>query len=270
MMKDYEKEVFADFRKYANVVETYPLYDTIVVSEVQLGSESSVPGWFTTWAAFGARQRHSFFKNRTAGVAGEWYSNLNNADTMDFAYKIHSIGVEFTGTPTNEAQYGGVDGSDIIATTIDAISPQWWRTELPRHSSLSLKVQQDVRYESNCMMSPPGYGSRGSMFGFQQVRPTTFGEIPWHVNFTTQGAPVLWNRVGLPEPIGVPRTGSVEVVVELEQWARTTLQGIDGPHTFVMNSLDGASPYPNYYSRYLVRVSLFGERLVQQRAEYHR
>lgn len=270
-MREYEVDVFKEFAAApANIKETWPLYDSIIICNELLGSEASVPGWFTTFAGFGAKESHQFFKNRTDGTAGEAYCNMKNGDSMDFAYKIHSIGLEITGTPTMDVQIGDVDGNAIIANTMDAIVPQWWRADLPWHMGIALKVQQDIRLELPAMGCPAGLGAFGGGFGFQQLNVAgTFGELPWMVSQTTQGIPLLRNRFPLVETIGVPRTGSLEVILTVGEWARQVLQGITGPHQFWMN-LDGGGAGNNYFSRYIIRCSLFGERLVQQRAQYHR
>lgn len=268
-MREYEVDVFKQFAEApANVKETWPLYDSIVICNELLGSEASVPGWFTSFAAFGAKETHQFFKNRTDGTAGEAYCNMKNGDSMDFAYKIHSIGLEITGTPTIDAQVGG-DGT-ITADTMDAIVPQWWRADFPWHVGVALKVQQDIRLETPAMGTPAGVGAFGGGVGMQQLNALgTFGETPWMISQTTQGIPLLRNRFPLPEVIGVPRTGSLEVILSVGEWARQILQAITGPHQFWINTTGGLTG-ENYFSRYIIRCSLFGERLVQQRAQYHR
>jgi hypothetical protein len=270
-MREYEADVFKEFAEApANVKETWPLYDSIVICNELLGSESSVPGWFTSFAAFGAKESHQFFKNRTDGTAGEAYTNMKNGDTMDFAYKIHSIGMEITGTPTIDVQIDSVDGNGITTDTMDAIVPQWWRADLPWHMGIQLRVQQDIRLELPVMAAPAGVGAFGGGLAFQQLNALgTFGEQPWMISQSTQGIPLLRNRFPLPEAIGVPRTGSLEVILHIGEWARTILQGITGPHKFFINTT-GAAGGANYFSRYIIRCSLFGERLIQQRAQYHR
>jgi len=267
-MRDYEKEVFADFAKYANIVETWPLYDSIVICEQLYGTEANIPGWFTTFVAFGGRERHSFFKNRTDAVAGEAYCNHKNVDNMDFAYKIHSVGLEVTGAPGYEVQEppdGGAEGNH------DFIIPQWFKTDFVRHCGIELQVQQDTRVELPAMACPAGVGPVGNGHGGQQLNAAgAFGEKAYITTQVTQGVPLLSNRYPLPEPIGVPRTGSIEGILHVSDWARTILQAITGPHFNAINSADGTSPFSFFFSRYVIRMSLFGERLVQQRGQYHR
>lgn len=265
-MREYEREIKAEFKKFANVAEAWPLYDSVVICNQLLGSEANVPGWFTTFAAFGARERHSFFKNRSAGIAGDQYCNMQNGDSMDFAFLADSIGIEITGPPTYDVQWGAVDGNGQLDATMDHILPQWWAADFPWHCGLQLKIQQDIRWEGPVMSAPAGVGASASGLGFQQNAVSTFGEAPWLFSQTTQGQPSLKNRQPFPEPIGIPRTGSVEAILHVGEWARTGLTNITGPHEMFFHY---TAP-THYYSRYLIRVSLFGKRLVQQRAQYHR
>jgi hypothetical protein len=269
-MREYEKPVFEEFEKFANVVETWAVYDTIIVCKEFYGSEANAPGWFTSFVDFGSRETHSFFKTRTDSVAGEQYCNLKASDVMNFAFKIHSLGLEVTGIPTTDLQQTDVDGFDI--TKPDQIVSQWWAADFPRHAAIQLKVQQDIRVELPAMGCPPGYGALGAgvAFGHTDAVAPAYGDIPFMTNATVQGVPLLSNRYPLPEPIGVPRTGNVEGILHVSEWARYILRNITGPHEFVMNSDSGTPSYRFFESRYMIRFSLFGERLVQQRAQYHR
>lgn len=267
-MRPYEEQVFADFKKFANVAEYWPLYDSIVIGEL-IGSESTVPGWFSSFVNFSNRETHQMFKNRTTGVAGEQYTNLQNGDVMDFAYIIDSIGLSITGPPTYDVRVGSIDGQGEIPGSQDAILPQWWRADFPWHVGIQLKVQQDIRLELPAMACPSGLGGVGDGVGFQQLNALgAYGEVPWMFTQTTQGVPVLSNRMPLPERIGVPRTGNLEVILHIGEWARRILALISGPNQMVFN-VTGASPFNTYFSRYMIGVSLFGQRLVQQRDQYH-
>lgn len=268
-MRPYEQQVFADFKQFANVVEDWSLYDTIIIGEL-IGSEATVPGWFTSFVNFSQRESHQFFKNRTTGVAGEQYTNMQNGDVLDFAFIIESIGMMITCPPTYDVRIGSFDGIDQVPDSQDPVLPQWWRADFPWHTGIQLKTQQDIRLELPGMAAPAGIGGKGSGLGFQmQPALGTFGEIPWMFSQTTQGEPVLANRMPLPEPIGVPRTGNLEVILHVGEWARRILANISGPNRIVFNSSDGTPDFPNYYSRYMIQISLFGKRLVQQRAQYH-
>lgn len=269
-MKPYEVEVFKEFEQYKNVVETWPMYDSIVICQNFFGAEGNAPGWYTTFNLFAGRETHSFFKSRTEGVCGDQYCNLKSADTMDFAMKVHSIGLEITGIPGIECQRTDIDGYNVQYP--DPILGYWWQNDFPRHCGLVLKVQQDVRVELPAFACPPGYGAigGGAAFGHTDAVAPAFGDIPFMTYAGVSGVPLLANRYPLPEPIGIPRTGNVEGILYVSEWARHILTNVTGPHMFVMNSVDGAINYNFAFSRYIIRFSLFGERLVQQRAQYHR
>lgn len=270
MTRENELQTLEEFEKYANVAEQWSIYDSIVICSQFYGSEATVPGWFTTFALFGQHERHSLFKNRTRSTAGAQYNNMKNADTMDFAFRLESIGLEIMGPPLMETVQEAQDGNGV--GPIDAILPQWFKTDLVRHMGIEFRVQQDTRVELPAMACPAGAGAIGGGVAFDvtsAVAPA-FGDIPFITNQVTQGVPLLKNRYPIPDPIGIPRNSTIEGVLHLSNVARVTLQNILGPRQFQMNSADGAAPFNFFYSRYIIRMSLIGQRLVQQRAQYHR
>jgi len=271
-MREYEKPVFDEFKEFANVVEAWGIYDSIVICNQLYGSESTVPGWYQTFAAFGARERHSLFKNRTATTAGRPYNNMKNADTMDFAFVAHSIGLEITGPPCYECQAVSQDGNGVDAGTVDAIVSQWFTSDFPRHCGIEFRVNQDTRVELPAVACPAGVGAVGGGASFDTTNAVApaFADQPFMTAQATQGVSLLSNRYPLPDPIGIPRTATIEGVLHISEWARNILQNITGPHQFMMNSTDGAVPLKFGYARYIVRMSIFGERRVQQRGQYHR
>lgn len=264
-MRTYEQPVFEEFRKYRNVVEVWPLYDSIVICPTMYGNEANVPGWFTSFTLFGQRETHSLFKGRTEAVAGEQYCNMKNADTMDFAFIAHSIGLEITGPPTMDVSE--VEG-DVVYP--DAIIPQWFQADFPRHVGLQFKVQQDVRLELPALAAPPGYGSVGGGTSFESAAVQAFGDVPFMTNSVSDGVPLLSNRYPFAEPIGIPRTATIEMVITVGQWARNILTAITGPRLILINSDDGTPSYRWGIPRYMIRASLIGQRMVQQRGQYHR
>jgi len=271
-MRPYEAEVFAEFKKYANVVESWAHYDSVVISPTFYGSESNVGGWFTSFALFGQQETHSFFKTRTEGIAGAQYCNQQSSDSMDFALLIDSIGLAFLAPACNaETEYGPGDGTPGDAVACDDLVSHWFAAELPDHCAIQLKVQQDIRAEIQAMSCPPGYGATGGGGAYSsQYAPGFADNLPWLTVPVTQGVPVLANRFPLPEPIGVPRTASIEGILHVSETMRTTLQNIRGPASYAFNTDTGLPPYIFFPRRYIIQLSLFGQRLVQQRAQYHR
>jgi len=268
-MTNEEAQVFADFKKYANVAEAWALYDTVAICNTMFGTEANIGGWFTTWAAFGARERHSFFKTRTEGLAGLQYCNMQSADSMDFAFIASSIGIAFMAPAGIDSAFSAADG--IAPAYPDMSISQFWTSDVPYHCSVELKIQQDTRVECAAMQLSPGYGAAGSgaAFGHTDAAVPVHNDIPFMSNFATQGVPVLSNRFPLPVPIGIPRTASIEVVVQVSQYIRDIMQNIGGPNNIYWNT-SGVNHYDVFPARYLMQVSLFGKRLVQQRGEYHR
>lgn len=269
-MKPYEAEVFQDFKKYANVVEAWALFDTLVISPTLYGNEQN-NAWFNTFNDFGAQETHSFFKTRTEGTAGLQYCNQQSADSMDFAFIADSIGLAVQGpAPDIEGVAGVPDGAGGDLNNPDNIVSHWFSTDLPRHMAIQLKIQQDIRAEITAMHCPPGYGAVGSGTAFPAQSAGTFGDIPFMTNAVVQGVPLLSNRYPLPSPIGIPRTATLEGILHVSEYARQILTNIIGPQNYQFNSVNGAPPYTFFQKRYQIQFSLIGQRLVQQRAQYHR
>lgn len=270
-MKPYEQEVFQEFKQFANVVESWALYDSILICSNFYGGEVGVRGWFTSLQGFGQQETHSFFKTRTEGIAGAQYCNLQSADSLDFAFVADSIGLAIMAPAPNTAgEPSDPDGTAGDLAGADEGISHWFQAELPEHVGIQLKIQQDIRAEIQGMSCPPGYGPIGGGAGFtSQVQPG-HGDIPFLTNVVTQGVPLLSNRYPLPQPIGIPRTATIEGILHLSEYARNVLTNVGGPRQFAFNSADGLPPYIFFPQRYVIVLSLFGQRLVQQRAQYHR
>ena len=271
-VREEEQKVFADFKKYANVAEAWSLYDTIAISSELYGAEQNA-AWFTDFSTFGQQETQSFFKTRTEGLVGLPYTNQQSADSMDFAFVAHSIGLAiWAPIPNTEAFPIPPDGDVGGVTGFDAVNGHWFGAELPRHMGIQFKVQQDVRIELPALHASPGYGVSGGGAAFPQLPAIgTFGEIPFFSSNAQQGVPLLNNRYPLPYKIGIPRTASIEGILHLSEHARDILSVMGtSPQNFVFNSADGTSPFTFFQKRFMIQLSIFGERLVQQRAQYHR
>jgi hypothetical protein len=269
MRKD-EAEVLRSFAAAPNVVEAWPLYDSIVICPTLYGNEFQA-GWFTSLAAFGAQETHSFWKQRTEGLVGLPYTNQQSADSMDFAFVAHSVGLAiFTPTPNIEGIAEPADGNAGALDLPDALISHWFAADLPRHMAVQLKVQQDIRVELTALQAAPGYGVCGGGAAFPGIAAADHGDIPYISTTVSQGVPILSNRFPLPHKIGIPRTATIEGILHLSEYARHVLTGVLGPQNYQMNTIDGVKPYTYFPKRYIIQMSLFGERMVQQRGQYHR
>lgn len=326
----------------ANVSEIYPLYDTVIISQRLWGREINTPGWFGArtaepvgsaetirpMEAFGATEVHPFFNTRTEGSAGLPYCNLQSAETMDFAYRLYSIGIRFWGPISGmEATYrflvnnvwsdfAGTNENELVA--INSYLSHFWKNEFPRHCSFSFKIEQDTICEGPCYTAPPGHGPQADGSSWvggsywlqppdaaielpnpitpvQPIFPVNTGEAdqviayPQHINVTNQGVPLIGNRYnfvddqGQPAPIEIPRQALVEANIRLSRYAQYCLEGVLGPLFYLFQrrcpknhvAADGAPPTyvtvpPIWFgTRYGITISLIGERLVQQRGQYH-
>lgn len=251
-------------RGFENVGENWNYYDTVLVGAYANNMQFH-DGWFSTFAAVGGAVNLPFFnvRNRNHGLA---YNNQDTRDQTAFAYRIFTIGVSFfaPSCPLYQTAVGGPVGPEVTQT-------QLWELELPKHASLTLQVQQDERLAIASLMTPPGYGAIGGGVSQGDPEAAWTGAPPntslW--NFT-QGTPELTNKWGFRNPIEVPRRANISVNIQFSEYGRNLLQDLAGPNSYSFwsgGSLPGNWLYkPAFFG---IQVSLGGQRLVQQRGQYH-
>jgi len=272
-MNQTDKDVIAAFSDKMNVAESFPIYDTLLLCSTFYGQEQNVRGWYTTFAAFAAQEEHHFFTVRNEALASLPYCNLQSADSMDYPYLAYSMGLRFFGPSTNiQGERIPPNGDTGYITTLDSAIGHFFQYDLPRHCSISLKVQQDTRVEVTGYCCPPGYGPSGGGAAFEitQLIPPAEDQYRQHAQlnmFGTQGVSVITNRFKFPSPIGIPRNGNIEGVLKLSEYARYVLIAVLGPSNMFFTS-EGADVTDTFPARFGIQLSLFGKRLVQQRGQY--
>jgi hypothetical protein len=267
--------------RFLNVAEAWDVHDTVLVSPKFYGQEQNVPGWFTDFTLFGGQERHSFFNARTEATTDLAYCNKQTADTMDFAMEIYSFGCAFFSPGVRALATNDLPAIPFWQNINSQIA-HWWEVELPRHCSVEFKVQQDTVLELPCMAASPGYGPSGGGASFEhetlsRIASNTPGNPDYQpvLNMSvTQGVPTPKNRWPFPKPIAVPRTGNIEAIVTVSQYAKEYLQGLQllRPQ-YVFGGIDGTDAggpgYTLFPARFGIQVSLLGKRMVQQRAQWH-
>jgi len=253
--------------KFMNVNESWFLYDTVMISPFVSSLPHAVPGWYASFAALGADDDITFFNSRNKSI-GLAYNNQDSRDQIPFALVAESISVSFI-APACSSHLGDL-GQNPIRGRLDTISA-FFAHELPQHSSMIFRINQDERLKCNCGMLPPGYGEIGFAMGQGDIGLTGGGG-----NSVTAGG---WGRSHLKyrwefaTGIGIPRRATMSVHVRFVEWARTVLQAIWGPGNMEMwNYVDGAPPSNELaylYTSFLIQVLVQGKREVQQRGEYH-
>lgn len=273
-----EGQVKELFEKYANVAESASLYDSILVCRQFYGSENNVQGWYTTFNDFSKQETQSFFKARTESIANAAYNNQQNADSMDFAFLAYSMGITFwcPATALLGETYRPIEGAAGLIAKVDPVIGHLWAFDLPRHCAIQFKVNQDIRAEVMCYAAPPGYGPIGGGAASDVIdalaAPIAYlSNLPTINMAGTQGVPVHQNRFKFPAPIGIPRTATIEGILNVSDIGRYLLEGVYGPRDIVLQpgGGGGAPPFDFFPARFAVQFSLFGKRLVQQRGQYH-
>lgn len=260
-----------------NVREAWSIYDTMVISPKWYGSEAQNAGWFNSVLLFSNQETHSFFKARTEATASLAYCNKQTADSMDFVFLANTIGVAFIAPGVRTLCEGsGEPGPAPITQTNNQLA-HWWETVLPRHCSLEFKVQQDTVLELPSLAASPGYGPSGGGASFEHescgrdVALTRPDYLPVANFSVTQGVPTLKNRFSFgDQPIGIPRTGTIEAVIRVSEIARAALFSLNLDYYYYFGGVDAADPenYTKFPARFMIQISLLGSRAVQQRAQY--
>lgn len=256
---------------FQNVAEGYPIFDSVIISQTLYGKEQAINGWFNTFQAFAANEKHTFYKDRTIGSANLAYCNMDSADNLDYVFKAHSFGVRFFAPITPDAVNAVVESPTRYLENC----PAFWLFEMPKHCGIDLRIQQDVVVENTCIATPSGYGPMGG----GGAQPHVSGEadvnqITWKTITGTIGTPCIDNRFPFPEPLPIPRNTPIEANIYVAPYARWILSQLSGPHWNVMLSesqADGTPGLNDFISlpqRYGIQVSLYGMREVQQRGQY--
>lgn len=250
--------------KFENVGENWVLYDTILIGGY-VASLQFAQGWFTSYAAAGAATTFPFFnvRNRNHGLA---YNNQDTRDQLPYPLRIFTIGVRWF--EPDMSTYSDTVG---VPTGARSTLSHMWSTELPKHAYLSLQVQQDERLRIPTLLAPPGYGAVGGGVG-QGDPESAWGQAgefinPGVWNFT-QGVSELTNKWAFRNPVEVPRRANLTVTITLSEWARQFLQAQTGPHQHPFRATTGDA-FEFKYSLVGLQVVLGGQRLVQQRDQYH-
>lgn len=266
----------------ANVSEIYPLYDSVIISQRLWGNEIKVKGWFgghagdpwaKPWEQFGDTPEHLFFKDRTEGNSDLAYCNLQSAETMDFAYRLYSIGVRFWGpissfevSPRYAYNGDGMPPWGAITNDDPYILASAWKqffaTELPQHVGFEFKVEQDVICEGPAMTFPPGHGFIGG--GSSWSDPVTPGDsnisttydqnfevdaqgedslvqYPQHISVVNQGVPGISNRFnfvnakGFPQPVEIPKNALIQAKIILSPYVQEMMNDVLGPLYYLFN-----------------------------------
>ncbi len=254
-------------KPFANVQENVMIYDTVAIFNDTNKSFSNPSGWFQNYAQMGAANSLSFFNVRNREV-GTPYNNQDSRDQMPYAFRCRSIGVSFFANTFTQAPTWAVD---YQFSPEDAVG-HLFQVDLPRHASVTFRVQQDDRLKTHPYFVPPGYGPYGSGYGRGSpylLQGNTLNDGYDHTaGVVTQGSPELGGRWPFPIPIDIPRRGTIEVKVEFNEYARQLLQTIPMGYEWqgVNDTVDDIEGNPVFAG---IQVSLGGERLVQQRGQYH-
>lgn len=271
--------------RYMNVAETFPLYDTVLISKMfgqTRHPELIQPGWFENYNTLSGVGEIPFFNVRSRNV-GLAYNNQDARDSMPYPFEAYSLGV---------AWFGNALSLDDCAARADTeeVCQHIFQSDIPRHSSISFKVNQDERFRAPCLIASPGYGPVGGgaahgalndlkyagAYTVSGAAPVDFYPAGYPVDpsrmnvVTTQGVPLRGVRWPFPVPIEIPKRASISAVVTISDYGRQLLAAMSGPGGIISSAFPDTTASGTPRSGYAgIQVTLYGKRLVQQRGEYH-
>jgi len=243
-----------------NVGEAFQIYDTVLIGGYA-NTQKPNTGYFLSYALLGANSEVSFFnvRNRSHGIP---YNNQDARDQLPYVMHIYSIGVAWFSPSTSCYQTADPP------TTEETIPNVFFKTEVPKHTSVILRTNQDERLITTSVMTPPGYGPVGGGIGTGDLDSTRTYPNVYHASIT-QGESALVNTWGFKKPLQIPRTANLSVVLRFNTYCQNMLQQFTGP--FYQPMRDVAADTSLYGARGCAGIQVFlrGKREVQQRGQYH-
>jgi hypothetical protein len=254
--------------KFMNVKEQWFLYDTIAVSPWVNTMAHPIPGWYPLFSDIAAADDLTFFNTRNKSI-GLAYNNQESRDQIPYALVCESLSVGFF-APALSSQLGTLT-TGTYRGRIDGISA-FWENELPQHTSVTFRTNQDERLKTNCALVPACYGPVGYATG--QGDTSTVGGNSGSVNAGGMGRADLKYRWVFPSGIDIPRRATIGVQLRFVEWARSVLASIWGPGNNEFYDSVAAEPIPTTElvykpTMFMIQVLITGRRQVQQRGEYH-
>lgn len=243
-----------------NVAENWTLYDTTLIGE-GLSSLAFNDGWLASYAALGLQAEVPFFNVRNKNV-GLPYNNQDTRDALSWGFRIFTVGVRFFAPAVS------VYSVDAPITGDQALPANLFETELAKHCAVTVQTNQDERLKTHALLTPPGYGPVGGGFGQGDVQTVNSG-----MNVLTQtqgqGTSLLTNKWGFSKPLEVPRRANISVTLKFNDYAKNLLQAMPGPNFTPLRLVGAGDTWYSAPAIAGIQVVLGGQRLVQQRGQYH-
>jgi len=246
----------------SRIGESFSLFDTVAITTALEDLSISPPGWFGSFAAFGAATDHHFFDIRNKANCQLPYNNQDSFD-LSFGFRVRKFAIQFFAPMVANQYLSGAMQADWME---DKHTPMWM-SEAPNHCGFELQVNQDVRLKGNCAMINSGVGPVGGGWG-QFGLSTGATEIgsPVALSSGSQGTPDLDGPWCFPDTLDIPRRANVAVIITPSEWLRRMIADVwTGPGRYQLRVDETKTNKPTMFG---IRVSLHGERLVQPRGQY--
>jgi len=243
-----------------NVAENWTLYDTTLIGP-GLTSLAFNDGWLASYNALGLQAEVPFFNVRNKNV-GLPYNNQDTRDALAWGFRIFTVGVRFFAPAVSVYSLDSpIQGDQHLPQNL-------FETEIAKHCQLTLQTNQDERLKTHALLTPPGYGPVGG--GYSQGDVVTVSNTPNVMTQTQgQGVSILTNKWGFANPLEVPRRANLSVTLKFNDYCKNLLQAMPGPNLTPLRAVAGGDTWYACPAIAGIQVVLGGQRLVQQRGQYH-
>lgn len=234
---------FADKVRRTRASEPWTVFDTVCIGQ---GCRGIDPGWFNNWNEFARTQKVVWFRSRSSSV-DQAYTN-KGFDKLDYAYDIHLIRCEFIAPP-------GFAENDSVGMDAQQM-PILFQTSFPNMMSGEvILMQTDPILIVPFSHIPSGVGNTWANIA-APAAPTTLAG--------TQGHPSVGNGYIIPGGLMMAANSSLQINGFIAEPLKSFLMSL--PTTMPGNSVftSGELNLP-FEKRYMIRISLIGERYVQLR-----
>lgn len=248
--------------RFQNVEEDFDYYDSIVVYHDLAELTQQTPGWFNSLPAVAGPGNLNFFDVRNKANTDLAYCNVETRDMTAFAMRIQKMAVQFW-APSNKFLRWLSENAGAQAF-YDAYAATFWCTDLPRHCSVTLRVQQDERLKTTSMMVPSGYGPTLGASGQLGLHGQGVHSVGVNHFVSSNGQAHLQNQWPFPEAIEVPRRAQLSVQLNINEYGRQALAALPALGGHYLMAVDDLIHMP-----FGITVSISGKRYVQQRGELH-
>jgi len=234
--------------EYKQVRETWPVYDTVLIGLPEEAA-AKVPGSFTSFTAMAAVDEVPFLNIRNSSEAGLAYTNVSSKDKTPWPLWAMTFGMRWI-YPTPNANAASEHTAEMAASHI-------FETEILDHAYFQFSIREDIVLTIKPAMMPAGFGPAGYMVG-NSTQNSFFIDNPNNGNADMRNR---WRNVRAA--MAIPRDTPIKGSLRFSEYGKYLLRYLNTVAGYDFATQD------DVYAVARIELTIFGEREVQQRGEWH-